>query len=88
MERVSVTDLYQASYFLLSGAQLESIQCIPAGRDVLCHLVFEGSGLTELQNDYFSKSAVVNLFSFRSAYSQVSSYVASAKRTYKKGGQV
>jgi hypothetical protein len=42
MEKVSVTDLYEACYLLLNGAELETVRCIPAGKNINCELVLCG----------------------------------------------
>jgi hypothetical protein len=85
MEKVSVTDLYEACYLLLNGAELETVRCIPAGKNINCELVLCGGSLTDLMDDYYQKNAMVNLFSFRSVYSRVSSHIHNAKRSFKKG---
>jgi hypothetical protein len=85
MEKVSVTDLYEACYLLLNGAELETVRCIPAGKNINCELVLCGGSLTDLMDEYYQKNAMVNLFSFRSVYSRVSSHIHNAKRSFKKG---
>ena len=85
MEHVSVTDLYQAAYFICCGCSLESVQCIPVNTHVACKLTFSGPALERLQEEYFTARATVNLYSFRQAYSQVQSYIHSAKKSYAAG---
>jgi hypothetical protein len=85
MEKVSITDLYEACYLLLNGAELDTIRCIPAGKNINCELVLSGEMLTSIMDEYYQKNAVVNLFSFRSVYSRVSSHIHNAKRSFKKG---
>jgi hypothetical protein len=82
MERVGVTDLYQACWLLLKGCELTGIECIPTGGALSCRLSFAGSNLEELQEEYFQKRSCVNLWAFRSAYNQVNSYVHQAKKNY------
>jgi hypothetical protein len=82
MERVGVTDLYQACWLLLKGCELTGIECIPMGGTLSCRLSFAGSNLEELQDEYFQKRSCVNLWAFRSAYNQVNSYVHQAKKSY------
>jgi hypothetical protein len=55
MEKVSVTDLYEACYLLLNGAELETVRCIPAGKNINCELVLCGGSLTDLMDDYYRR---------------------------------
>jgi hypothetical protein len=84
MDRVGVTDLYQASWLLLNGCELTGIECIPTGGSISCRLSFVGERLAELQDKYFEKKASVNLWTFRSAYNQVNSYIHQAKKSYER----
>jgi hypothetical protein len=85
MESVEVTDLYQASWLILSGCQLTGIQCIPMSGSLGCLMVFTGPRIYEMQEEYFEKRASVNLWAFRSAYNQVNSYIHQAKKSYDQG---
>jgi hypothetical protein len=60
MEKVSVTDLYEACYLLLNGAELETVRCIPAGKNINCELVLCGGSLSDLMDEYYQKNAMVN----------------------------
>jgi hypothetical protein len=82
METAQITDLYQASYFLLSGCELTGIECIPTGGAISCRISFRGARLEELTQEWWDKKACVNLWAFRSAYSQVNGYVHQAKKSY------
>jgi hypothetical protein len=82
MDTVQVTDLYQASYYLLSGCELVGIECIPTGGAVSCRLNFRGPDLANLAQRWWDKEAQVMLWDFRSAYSQINSYVHQAKKSY------
>lgn len=82
MANAPVTDLYQASYLLLSGCELTGIECIPTAGSVSCGLSFRGEGIEELLAAWWAREAVVNLWAFRSAYNQVNSYVHQAKKSY------
>jgi len=87
METVAVTDLYQASYLLLSGCQLTEASCTPSGTKALsCTLYFSGQHLATLEENWFSKRAMVNLWAFRQAYSQVHQYVDQAKKEFVRNG--
>lgn len=83
MDQQYVTDLYQASYFLMNGCELTGVECIPTGGALSCRLSFRGGDLQELTAMWFEKRASVNLWAFRSAYNQINSYVHQAKRSYK-----
>lgn len=93
MEGVQVTDLYQASYLLLSGCELTAIECIPTGGAVSCALSFQGAHIHDSLERWYEKRAQVNLWDFRSAYNQINSYVHQAKKSYSRsknsnGGEV
>ena len=82
METEAITDLYQASYYLLNGCEIISVACIPTGGTSSCQIVLQGSNLTDLAQAWFEKKAVANLWTFRNAYSQVNSHVQQAKRSF------
>jgi hypothetical protein len=83
MDEHYVTDLYQASYFLMNGCELIGVECIPTGGVLCCRIGFRGEGLGKLSAQWFEKRAVANLWVFRNAYNQINSYVHQAKRNYK-----
>ena len=83
MDEQYVTDLYQASYFLMNGCEITGVQCIPTGGALSCRIGFRGEDLGTLTTRWFEKRAAVNLWAFRSAYNQINSYVHQAKRSYK-----
>ena len=82
METAEITDLYQASYLLLNGCNLESVECIPLAGNLGCKLCFTGPNLDTLSQAWFEKKAVVNLWAFRTAYNQVNSLVHQAKKNH------
>lgn len=83
METVAVTDLYQASYFLLSGCALTGVECAPSsGKHIQCTLFFSGQNLEGLKDNWFNRRAMVNLWAFRLAYSQIHSSIDEAKKGY------
>ncbi len=82
METEAVTDLYQASYYLLNGCEILSVACIPTGTASSCQILLQGSNLTNLAQAWFDKKAVANLWTFRSAYTQINSHVQQAKRSF------
>jgi len=91
MDTATVTDIYQASYYLLSGCEVTGIECNPSGsKNLVCTLYFQGINLVSLKDSWFSKRAMVNLASFRTAYGQVHEIIDQAKKEYARvqGGQV
>jgi len=85
MQNTIVTaDLWEAIYFLVSGARLSGIECIPLNGKLSCQITFFSERLPELQKDYYSGQGKVEIFSCRRAYFQIQSYIADAKRSYKK----
>jgi len=82
MEQTQITDLYQASYLLLSGCELIGIECIPTGGSISCSLRFQGKNVNALNDAWWRKDATVNLWNFRTAYSQINSFVHQAKKSY------
>lgn len=79
-----ITDLYEAAYLVLSGCSLERVSCIPISRTLSCRFDFSGEHIEELLEQFRSRKAVVNLFSFRTSYSQINSYVHEAKKSYER----
>lgn len=82
METVEVTDLYQASWYLLSGCDILGVECIRAGSGTSCRILVQGHNLAELASRWFEREAVVNLWQFRNAYSEINSHVQQAKRSF------
>jgi hypothetical protein len=82
MPSVTVTDLYEAAYLILSGCSLEEVTCIPMSESLSYRIMFSGPGLEAAQETFWAKKAVVNLHAFRSAYGQVNSYVHQAKKSF------
>lgn len=82
METAEVTDLYQASYYLMNGCEILAVDCIPTGNTSSCQIALQGANLTDLAQAWFEKKAVANLWTFRNAYSQVNSHVQQAKRSF------
>ena len=82
METEALSDLYQASYYLLNGCEILSVACIPTGSASSCQIIVQGSNLTDLAQAWFDKKAVANLWTFRSAYRQINSHVQQAKRSF------
>ena len=82
MEQTTVTDMYQATWFLINGCELKSVECIPLGGQLACRLTFAGDKLEILQEKYFTREAACNLFSFRQGYNQINSFVHQAKKSF------
>jgi len=82
MERVEVTDLYEAAYLVTEGGRVEGVRCIPLSSSVGCCLVVSGPSLTRFRETFHQKEAVVNLSSFRNAYTQVNGLIHEAKKAW------
>ena len=81
-EHADVTDLYEAAYLVTEGCRIEGVRCIPLSKSVGCSFTVSGEGLTSKREAFIEKRAVVNLYAFRSAYTQVSGYMVEAKKAY------
>ncbi len=95
-DQVSTCDLYEGTYYLLNGCELEAIEGLKVNGAITCRLTFSGDELNRLQLSYLQGQAGANLFEFRRAYSQLSSLVLKAKKKFrnqlkqevqKKGGE-
>jgi hypothetical protein len=82
-ERITTTDLYEGTFYLLGGCELVAIEGMRLNGSVTCRLTFQGDGLERLQLEYFSGKASVPLFPFRRAFGQVNALVYSAKKKAK-----
>ena len=82
LERVEVTDLYEAAYLVTEGGRVEGVRCIPLSSSVGCCLAINGSSLSHKRETFHRKEAVVNLSSFRNAYTQVNGLVHEAKKAW------
>ena len=79
-ERVSTTDLYESTYYLLGGCELESIEAERVGGTISCRLTFRGEKIEYLQQEYFGGRAVVGLISFRRTLGRINAMVWSVKK--------
>ena len=82
MERVEISDLYEAAWLLVEGCRVEGVRCIPLSRSVGCSFAVSGEGIGPKREAFQEKRAVVNLYAFRSAYTQVNGYLVEAKKAY------
>lgn len=85
MQRVQVTDLYEASYYLYTGCTLLGVDCIPIAGKTECCFTFSGYELELVVTEYKEKRAYANLYAFRSAYATITNYVYRAKKNYSEG---
>jgi hypothetical protein len=84
MENVEVTDLYEAAYLVTEGCRIEGVRCIPLSSSVGCCLTVSGLSLSLKRETFHKKEAVVNLSSFRNAYTQVNGLMHEAKKAWEK----
>jgi len=82
-EIVSTGDIYESVYYVLNGCKLEIIEGVPVNGKISCLLKFTGEDIARLQIEYFQGKAIVNLFAFRRTYSQVNSWINTAKKQLK-----
>ena len=96
-DQVSTCDLYEGTYYLLNGCELEAIEGLRVNGKLTCRMNFTGEKLTQLQLSYLQGQAGANLFEFRRTYSQLSALVLKAKKKFrnqlkqesqKKGGEI
>lgn len=64
MDTVTVTDLYEAAYLILSGCTLEGVSCIPVSESLSCRLTFSGAGHEKAQDAFYAQEAVVTCTRF------------------------
>jgi hypothetical protein len=84
MQRAEVTDLYEAAYLVLKGGRLEEVACIPLSSSIACKFTFSGEHLSQARESYQKKEAVVNLYAFRGAYTQVNGFMHEAKKNWER----
>ena len=82
MERVEVTDLYEAAYLVCEGCRIEEVQCIPVYRSMCCSITVSGEDLRKKREVFDDWCAVANLHIFRNAYTQVNGLVHEAKKAF------
>ena len=83
MDRITTTDLYEGSFYVTRGFELDAVACIPVNGKPVCQFTFTGPTILDANRRYMTHEANVNLLDFRRAYSQLSQVMAEAKRTYK-----
>jgi len=89
----ATTDLYEATYYYLNGCELVEITGERVNGRITCELTFGKPDISNLQLTYLRGRAEVNVFQFRRAYGQITSWVARAKKEFKsrpreKGGRL
>lgn len=80
---ISTCDLYEGSFYLLGGCELEAIEGFKVDGAITCRLTFSGDNLNTLQITYLQGEAQAKLFEFRRTYSQLSSLVMKAKKKFR-----
>jgi len=77
---VTTADLYEGTYYLLGGCELEAIEAAKLNGSISCSLTFRGERLAALQKEYFAGTATVPLFAFRRAFCRINALVWTAKK--------
>lgn len=83
MQKISTCDLYEATYFVMNGCKIETIEGLQVNGKVACKLTFRGENLPTLQIQYLNGEATVNLLQFRRAYGQLNAWVSTSRRKFK-----
>ena len=82
-ESVEVTDLYEAAYLVTEGGRVEGVRCIPlSSSSVGCCVTISAPSIVPKRETFHKKEAIVNLNSFRNAYTQVNGLVHEAKKAF------
>jgi len=85
MECVEVTDLYEAAYLIMEGGRIEGVRCIPlSSNSIGCCVTISAPCLSPKREVFHRKEAVVNLSSFRNAYTQVNGLMHEAKKAWQR----
>ena len=87
MESVEIIDLYEAAYLITKGGRIEEVRCVPLTSSILgCSIMVSDPApdLLEKRKTFWQKEAMVNLYAFRNAYTQVNGLVHEAKKAFKK----
>ena len=80
---VTTTDLYEASFYLLAGCEIEGIEAERQGEAIICRLTFRGEKLLDLQRRYFAGEGAVPIYAFRRTFGRVNALVRTAKKKAK-----
>jgi len=78
----TTTDLYEATYYYLNGAELIEIAGTKVNGKITCELTFSKPDITSLQLTYLQGKATVNILNFRRAYGQIAAWVVKAKKEF------
>ncbi len=81
---VSTNDLYEATYYLMNGCELVSLDGMRVNGKVTCRMNLEGGELARLQLLYLQGEAHVNLIDFRRAFGHVYNIAHKEKTRCKK----
>ena len=85
---VEVTDLYEAAYLVTEGCRIEGVRCIPLSKSMGCSFTVSGEAIGTKREAFQEKRAAVNLYAFRSAYTQVNGYLVEAKKAWEREQRV
>ena len=80
MHQVSTKDLYEASYYLTKGYNVENVEVLSENNKKICMFTFSGENLLKSQSDYFNANAYVNLWDFRRCFNRVNALIGTAKK--------
>lgn len=81
---ITASDVYECCYYYLNNSEIEAIECEKVNGKLVCKVTFSGPNLAALQYNYYSNDCQVNLYNFRRAFQQITSYLNEAKKMYKR----
>ena len=76
-------DMYEASYYLTLGGNLDNIEIVKENKKEICLFIISGEDLKRAQLDYFNARAEVNLIDFRRCYLRLHSLIGTARKEAK-----
>ena len=81
---VVTRDMYEAVYYLVNGATVESLELVRENNQTISKFTLSGEeSLALCQQSYFAGSATVNLYAFRRMYRRMMTMVTRAKTELK-----
>lgn len=84
MNIVSTCDLYEASFYYSNSCVLEKIETFQMGKKYICEMFFKGEEIYTLRDTCLKGDAMVNLSTFRTAYSKLLQETYFAKKEFQK----
>ena len=80
MHQVSTKDLYEASYYLTLGCNVENVEVLKENNKRICIFTLSGKNISKAQSDYFNANAHVNLWDFRRCFNRINALIGTARK--------